>query len=147
MEGRQLDDEVDVNLLRVEAFHEAVRGAHGPTRGEQVVVEEDHVVLGDGVLMDLDGVLAVLLVVVFLENLGRQFARLARHDESGSQPDGEGGSHDESARFDTHNLGNALVLVHLIQDVLQLTQTGSVLEEGGHVPEQDAGYGKVSYSS
>ena len=44
---------------------------------QQGVVQQNHVVLVDGVLVDLDSVLAILLGVAFLHSIARQFARLA----------------------------------------------------------------------
>ena len=40
-------------------------------------MQQNHVVLVDGVLVDLDSVLAILLGVAFLHSIARQFARLA----------------------------------------------------------------------
>ena len=51
-------------------------GLHGAASGEQVVVEEHDVVGLDGVLMDFDGVLAILFRVGLLHGLGGELAGL-----------------------------------------------------------------------
>ena len=59
----EFDDEVDVNLLRVEFLHEVVCCAHAAAGSEQIVVNEHDIVFRDGILVNLDSVFAILFRV------------------------------------------------------------------------------------
>ena len=48
-------------------------------------MEEDDVVLVDGIAVDLDGVLAILLGVALLNGVARQLARLAAENDAGTK--------------------------------------------------------------
>ena len=138
-----LDDEVDVDGLGVELLHEVVGGAHGAAGGKEVVVEEDDVGFIDGVLVNLDGVGAVFLGVALLDGGGGELAGLAAEDDAGAEADGECGGDDEAAALDADDLGDALVLVDLVEFVDHDLQAIVVLEEGGDVAEVDAGLGEI----
>ena len=73
----------------MEFLYEVASSLHGASCGEQVVVEEDDVVLVDGVAVDLDGVLAILLSVALLNGVARQLARLAAENDAGTKLQGE----------------------------------------------------------
>jgi len=133
-----LDDEVHVALLWVELFHELPGSLDGSARGEEVVVDEDHVVLVDGVLVDFDGVGAILLLEVLADGLCRQLSWLAAHHESCTEAASKDGAHDEPTRLDADHLGDALVLVKLIELVVHNLDALGILEESRDIAEVDA---------
>ena len=70
----KFDDEVAVHLFGVELLDQVTGSLHGSAGSEQVVVEQHHIVLVDGVLVDFDGVDAILLGVALLYGLAGQLA-------------------------------------------------------------------------
>ena len=85
----EFDDEVGVNLLRVELLNEVACSLHGSACGEEVVVQQNNVVFTDSILVNLDGVLAILLSVAFLYCVAGQFARLAAEHNASAETQGE----------------------------------------------------------
>ena len=73
----KFDDEVAVHLFGVELLDQVTGSLHGSAGSEQVVVEKHYIVLVDGVLVDFDGVDAILFGVALLYGLAGQLARLA----------------------------------------------------------------------
>ena len=91
-------------------------------------MQQNYVVFTDSILVNLDGVLAILLSVAFLYSVARQFARLAAEHNASTEAQGEGRRHYEAARLDTYNLGDALILVQIVHLVADFLQTFVVLE-------------------
>ena len=85
----QFDDEIHVDVLRIELLHQVVCRTHCAASGEEVVVKQHHVVFGDSVLMYLYGVLAVFLALALLDSLGRELSRFATQHHTGVQLHGE----------------------------------------------------------
>lgn len=79
----KFDEEVYVYFLRVKLLHKVVRSLHGAACSQQVVVQQHDVVLGDGVLMNLDSVGAVLLRVALLYGFAGQLAGLTAQNNAG----------------------------------------------------------------
>ena len=102
------------DVLHLELVHQVHDGSHRAAGGQQVVVDQHHIVGGEGILMDLDTVEPVFLPVGGRQNLGGQLARLAGRHETGTQADGQGRSQHQTAGFDPDDLGNAFVLVDFI---------------------------------
>ena len=86
----KLDDEVSIYLLWVELLYEVASCLHCSAGSKEVVVEQNYVVFADGVLVNLDGVLAVFLCVAFLHGVARKLAGLAAEHYTGSKTEGEG---------------------------------------------------------
>ena len=108
-------------------------------------MEQYHVFGGDGVGMNLDGVLAVFFHVRGLARFGRQLAGFATHDESGTQTECQSGAHYEAAALDADYLGDALVLIHLVEFIYHDAQTIGVLKQGADVLELDSLDGEVGH--
>ena len=73
----QFDDEIHVCFLRVELLYEVVCRTHRAARSQQIIVEQNHVVFRYHVLVDLDGIGAILLRVALLHRFCGQFAWFA----------------------------------------------------------------------
>ena len=61
----------------MELLYEIASSLHCAASSKLVVVQQNHVVLVDGIIVDFDSVLAILLGVPFLHSIARQFAGLA----------------------------------------------------------------------
>src|SRR5215470_15442847 len=95
VEEVELDDEGEADEGRAEAADEGRRG--GRPAGGQDVVDNQHLVVGaEGVVVDLEGIAAVL-EDVFVAPFGpRQLARLADGNESGAEGAGHAAPEDEA---------------------------------------------------
>ena len=80
-------------------------------------MQQYHVLLGNGVLVNLYSILAVFLHVGFLQRVSRKLAWLAAHHESCIQFHRQGSPQDESSAFYAHHFGYPFVLIHFIQFV------------------------------
>ena len=73
---------------------------------------DQHDVIGrDGILVDFHDILAVLLVIGLGKNLGGQFPRLSQRNETRAESHGKRRGQHETARLDSHHLGNPFILV------------------------------------
>ena len=84
----QFDDEVAVNLFGLKLLNQVASRFHRATCCEDVVVQQDDVVLVDGILMNLDSVDAILFSVAFLDGFARQLAWLATEHNASTQFEG-----------------------------------------------------------
>ena len=91
-------------------------------------MQQNNVVFTDSILVNLDGVLAILLSVAFLYCVAGQFARLAAEHNASAETQGESRRHNEAARLDAYDFGDALVLVQIVHLVADFLQTLVVLE-------------------
>ena len=137
------DDEIDVDFLRPELLYEVECGMHCSAGGQQVVVEQHHVVGRNGVFAYLDGVGSVFLLIAFLHRLARQLARFAAEHHSGSELHGEGRGQHESAAFYSYYLGDAVVFVDVVEFVNHYAQAVGVSEQRCYVTEDDSFLRKV----
>ena len=81
----QFDDEIAVNLFGLKLLNQVAGRFHRATRSEEVVVQQDDVVLVDGILMNFDGVDAILFSVAFLDGFARQLAWFATEHNASAQ--------------------------------------------------------------
>ena len=98
-------------------------------------MQQDYIVFVDCILVNLDSVNAVFLRIALLDGLARQLSRLAAKYNACTQLDSEGRRHYETAAFDTHNLGDAFVFVHLIHFFIDFLETLRALKHRCNVPE------------
>src|SRR5438552_1934987 len=97
IQKRQFDDRSDADDTGAEVSHERGRCAHRSARGQDVVDDEDAIAGVDGVVVDLQNVLAVF-ELVFVAALGpRQLAGLADGNESAIQNARHATTEDESS--------------------------------------------------
>ena len=93
--------------------------------------------------MYFDGIAAVFFFKSFRPRFGWQFSGFAHRYESGTEPGCQYGTHDEAARFDAGNFGDAFVFVKAVKFVAQPLHRFSVFEYGGEIFEQYSGLRKV----
>src|SRR5690606_34632798 len=85
-EVRQVDDKCGADHLAAGTADELC-GRVGSTAGsDQVVDDEDALTVADGILVDFDGVDAVLERVLLPDGLPRQFTLFTNRDESAAEP-------------------------------------------------------------
>lgn len=141
------DEEIHIGLFGVEFVDQVESGLHGSTCGEEIIVEEDDVILVDGVLMDFDGVDAIFLGVGFLNRFGGEFSRFAAEHDACTEFHRKCRSHDESPAFYADDFCDAFVFVEFIEFVEHDLDAFRVLEECCHVSEVDSLDGEVRDAS
>ena len=88
----------------------------------------EHDVIGiQRIGMNLDGVRAVFLAVLYAQRFCRKFAFLPCEHESRTQPCCESGAEYITPRLYAHNLGDAFVLVCIVQYVKCFRETFRIL--------------------
>ena len=112
-EGRDFDDEVDIDFLGVEAFDEVVSSEHGTAGGEYVIVNNHDVVFGNSVAVHFDGIGAVFFGVGLADCVGGEFAGFAGGNETGAEFEGEDRTADEAAGFDADDFGDTFIAIEL----------------------------------
>ena len=101
-------------------------------------MDEHHVVLGDGVLMNLYRVLAILFHIALLYCLAGKLARFAAHHDTCAKLCRHDTGKHESARLYAHDFRYTLVTVHVDNLVAHDAQTLGVLEESGDILKLNA---------
>lgn len=139
----QLDQEIDVDVLRMELFYEVDGSFHGTARSEKVVVDQYHVIFRNCVFVDLDGVYAVFLLIAHLDSLCWEFSWLATQYKTGTQTGSEHGTHYKASGLNAYDFGNALVLVKPYEFLKHFLDTCGVLEQRADIFELDARLGEV----
>ncbi len=124
---------------------ELAHGAGGAAGGEQVVYHEDAGAVGDGVEVDLEGVLAVLEVVGGGDGLSGELVGSAGEDEALLSAVGQGRPEDETPGLGGEDARVVYVFGGAGNPVDGGVEGGAVLYEGGYVLERDAGLGEVGY--
>ena len=143
----QLDnfgEEVDGDFFRIEALQPMVGGQHGATGGQHIVVEQNDIVFGDGVLVYLYRAAAILVVITFPPCDGREFAGLAHGHKTGVQLIGSDGAQYEPSRFDADDFGDAGIFVAFIEFGAYHFQSVGSFENRCEVFEYDSFYGEVN---
>ena len=110
-------------------------------------MEEDYIRLVDGIGVNLNGVLSVLLHIAFLACFGRQFSGFAAHDEAGTQPDCKRCAYHEATALYANDLCDAFVLVEFIEFVHHHPQALGVLKQCAYVLKLYARHRKVWHIS
>lgn len=85
--GGQFHDKVAVDAFRMEFSDEVAGRFHRSSRSEKIVVEEYHVILIDGVFVNLNGVDAVFFGITLLYGLAGRLAGFSAKHDSGAQSD------------------------------------------------------------
>lgn len=137
-ESRKFNDEIDVDLFGVHAFYEVVGSAHGTAGSEDVVVEDNDIVGGNGIAVDFDSIFAILFVVGSAESVGGELTGFANGDEAGADFEGEYRAADEAARLDADDLSYAFIAIELSEVPTDDMQSAWVLKRRGKVFEKDA---------
>ncbi|MNC85312.1 hypothetical protein D3C83_09030 [compost metagenome] len=129
--------------LAPQLAHE-LRGRRRRAAGrEHVVDDEDLLARADGVLVDLERVLAVLEVVRFLEGLRWQLAGLADRYEARADAMRDGPAEDEPAALDADDRVDPAVLVRRRQHVDGRPVALRIAQQRRDVVEEDAGLREV----
>ena len=102
---------------------------------------------GDRVFVDFERVLSVLEVVGHAGDFGGKLLGLAHGNEAGVKAIGKRGSEDESAGFDAEDEVNLAADEAMRQFVDEHGEADLVLQQGGDVVEEDAGFRKVGYTA
>src|SRR3954447_615408 len=100
VEKRQFDYESRRDDGRSAFARERCRARGGAAGGEQVVDEQDAVVGGERVVVNLENAAAVFERVLAAARFPRQLARLADRDEATAEDARDAAAEDEAARFD-----------------------------------------------
>src|SRR4051794_1377547 len=100
IQERQFDDESCCNDRRAAFARERCRARGGAACGEQIVDEQDAIVGGEGVVVDLENAAAVFERVLAATRFPRQLARLANRNEAAAEDARDAAAEDEAARFD-----------------------------------------------
>ena len=124
---------------------ELAHGAGGAAGGEQVIYYEDAGALGDGVEVDLEGVLAVLELVGGGDGLSGELVGFAGEDEPLLGAVGQGRPEDEAPGLGGEDARVVYVLGGTGHSVDSGVEGGAILYEGGYVLERDAWLGEVGY--
>ena len=138
IEINKLDDAVEIDLGDAQFADEVVGGLHRAAGGQKIVVNEDDIVGSQCILVNLDGVDAILFLIALLYGASRELAGLAYEDETGIQFLCEDGRHGIAAAFDAEHLGDAFVLVVIRKAVGEFLKASGILIDGGDVAEQNA---------
>jgi hypothetical protein len=139
----EFDGDAEGGDFAAQALDEFDGGLHGAASGEEVVDDDDALAGTDGVLVDLEGVGAVLEIVLDGFSGGGELAGFADGDKAGVEAVGERGAEDKAAGFDAEDDVYVLADVVLREGVDELGEAGAVLEDGGDVVEEDAGAREV----
>ncbi len=134
----ELDDAVEIDLGDTQFANEVVGGLHRAAGGQKIIMNEDNIVGSQSILVNLDGVNAILFLVALLHGASRKLAGLAYEDETGIQFLCKDGRHGVAAAFDAEHLGDAFVLVVICQASREFLKAGGILIDGGDVAEQNA---------
>ena len=138
IEINELDDAIEIDLGDTQFTNEVVGSLHRAASGQKVIVDEDNIVGSQRILVNLDGVDAILFLIALLHSASRQLAGLAHEDETGIQFLCEDRRHGVAAAFDAEHLGDAFVLVVICQASCEFLKAGGILIDCGDVAEQNA---------
>ena len=126
-----------------ELSNELHGGRRGTTRGEHVVDNEDPLPARHRVLVNLEGVRAVLEVVGFLNRFRRQFAGFPDRNEPGPDLLRDSRSENEAAAFDADDRIDSLSNVRCRQQIDGRLEAKRIAQQRGDVVEEDAGLGEI----
>src|SRR5215831_183205 len=142
-EKRELDHEGHPDDLPAELADQPQSRTHRTT-GREEVVDREHALAGlDRVRVHCERVAPVLELVLHLDRLARELARLAHRHETRIQLMRERAAQDETSRFDADDHIDALRLVAPGERVDDELERRTVLEKGCDVLEEDAFRGEV----
>lgn len=116
-----------------------------PSRGQEIVYDQDPLTRSDGIPMDRQGVRPIFKAVLHLEAIGRQFPRLANRHKPGAQPAGQHASEDKSSRLDTYDLVDTSPLIPLGKVVGQLAKSRCIFQQCRNVVKEDTGLGEIRH--
>src|SRR5437660_3761044 len=139
----ELDDEPQPGDLGPEPLDQPDGGRRRAPGGEDVVDDQDLLVDGDGVAVQLEQAGAVLQLVGLGLDLPRQLPDLADGHEAGPEPVGDGGGDDEPPGLDADDLGDAETLEAADDRIDHEREALRVGQEGRDVLEDDPGLGEV----
>ena len=134
----KLDDAIEIDLGDAQFADKVVGCLHRAAGGQKVIVNEDNIIGRQSILVNLDGVNAILFLIALLHSASRQLAGLAHEDETGIQFLCKDRRHGVAAAFDAEHLGDAFVLVVIRKAVGEFLKAGGILIDGGDVAEQNA---------
>ena len=98
---------------------------------------------GNGIFVDFYHIGAVFFRIFFLNGFGWQFSRFAQWHESSVEIHSKHSATDESAGFNTHHLGDAFVLVEVVQTLAHNLKRFGIFEGCGKVFELNARYWEI----
>ena len=139
----ELDQERARRHVTAEALDELAQGPGRPARGEEVVVDEDPLPVGDRVGVDLERVDPVFEDVLGRDRVVGQLARLARRDEADAQLTGQRAAEDEPARLRGDDVVDLKRRDDLRQAADRQVERPRVEQQGRDVLEDDPGLGEV----
>ena len=143
VKSAQLDDKINVDFFRVEAFHQFIGSCHSSSGSEDIVVNHHDVVGADGLAMDFDDIGAVFLGLFLTDCVGREFARLAARHKASAELKGEDRAADEAARFDANDFGDALVAIELRQVPADDVKRTRIFESRSEILEKNTLRGEI----
>ena len=146
IEERQLDYESGGDDGGAAFARERGRAGGGAAGGEQVVDEQDAVVGGEGIVVNLEDAAAVFEGVLAAPRFPRQFAGLADRHEAAAEDARDAAAEDEAARFDRRYVRDAGVFERLGQRVRDVVERFVRAQQRRDVFEDDAGLGKSGTS-
>jgi chaperonin GroES len=143
VEEAQLDQNRDAHDLAAEVGHEIAAGFHGAARGQKIVNHQNAMMVGQGVSVDFQRVVAVFEGIGAGLAVVGQLAGFADRDEPGVQRLGDGNAEDEPARLGSDDQIDMLLSVRVRHELDGEGKAGSIGEQRRDVLEDDAGLGKV----
>src|SRR5690606_7816470 len=138
-EVRQVDNKSGADHLAAGTADELGGRFGGAAGGDQVVDDEDALTFADGILVDFDGVDAVLERVLLPDGLPRQFTLFTNRDESAAEPVRDCTAQNETPGLDPGYRVHALSLVWFGKRDDRLLEAVGIAQQGRDVPEHDAG--------
>ncbi len=142
-EESQLNHEGDFEEVTSKTVDQADRGGSGPAGGEDVVDEEDPLTGANGVNVQGQGVGTVLEAVALLEGLERELSLFADGHDARPEPEGDGGSEEETTGVDAGDHVDLAGLPGSDEEIDASGEEAWIREEGGDVLELDARLGEV----
>lgn len=106
LEPLQFDQKIESDDFSSELADQADCRLGRPSRGKEIVYDQDTLSRPDGIPMDRQGIRSIFKAILHLEAISRQFARFANRHKPGAQPTGQHASKDKSSRLDTYDLIN-----------------------------------------
>ena len=106
-------------------------------------MQKHHIILVYSVAVKLDRIHAIFLGICLLDCHRRELTRFASRHKTASELVSHDRTADETARFDTYNLGYTLVLVEFSQSVAHDMQSLAILEQSCKIAENYPLRGKI----
>ena len=143
IERGKLDDEINVDFLRIKAFHKLIGSRHCATGSEHVVVEHHDIVGADSVAMNFDDIGTIFLCILLANSIGGELTGFAARHETGTEFECEDRTSDETTRFNAYDFGNTFIAVELRKIPADDMECTGIFKSCGKILEEDSFAGEI----